>query len=335
MSSAPPDKKQCCSPTIADDGDDAIILVTGGTGLVGKALQSVVEADPNPAEKWIFLSSADGDLCDVTATRAIFEKYQPTHVIHLAAMVGGLFKNMKYKLDFLRKNILMNDAVLHCCYEFKVKKCVSCLSTCIFPDKIQYPIDETMIHDGKPHDSNSGYAHAKRIIDIANKAYNEQYGCKFTSVIPTNIFGPYDNFNLKDSHVIPGLIHKCFLAKANGCPLTVYGTGKPLRQFIYSKDLAKLFLWVLRHYPEIEPIILSVGEEEEVSISDVVGMVTEAMEFKGEIIYDTSKSDGQYKKTASNAKLRTYLPDFQFTDMKQAIRESVDWFCQNFETARK
>ena len=119
----------------------------------------------------------------------------------------------------------------------QVKKCVSCLSTCIFPDQIKYPIDETMVtvklpsikvlipapplqvHDGKPHDSNNGYAHAKRIIDIANRAYHEQYGCMFTSVIPTNIFGPYDNFNLEDSHVVPGLIHKCHLAK--GRALTV------------------------------------------------------------------------------------------------------------------
>lgn len=348
MSGAPPEKKQCVSatsdiedaPTSAtSDIEDApgpmVVLVTGGTGLVGRSLEGVINTNPNPKEKWVFLSSADGDLCDMSATRAIFQKHQPTHVIHLAAMVGGLFKNMKYKLDFLRKNILMNDCVLHCSYEFKVKKCVSCLSTCIFPDQVKYPIDETMVHDGKPHDSNSGYAHAKRIIDIANRAYHDQHGCTFTSVIPTNIFGPHDNFNLEDSHVMPGLIHKCYLAKASGQPLTVFGTGKPLRQFIYSRDLAQLLVWVLRSYPEIDPIILSVGEEDEVSISDVVTMVTEAMDFKGDIVYDSSKSDGQYKKTASNAKLKSYLPNFQFTNMQEAIRNTVHWFSKNYETARK
>lgn len=195
--------------------DDAmVILVTGGGGLVGMGLKTEVEKVKSSNEQWIFLRYADGDLSDMAATRQLFEKHKPTHVIHLAAMVGGLFKNMKYKLDFLRKNIQINDCVLQCCYEYKVKKCVSCLSTCIFPDKTTYPIDETMIHNGPPHESNFGYAYAKRLIDIQNRAYHEQHGCHFTSVIPTNIFGPHDNYDLEDSHVIPGLIHKCYLAKS-------------------------------------------------------------------------------------------------------------------------
>lgn len=311
------------------------VLVTGGTGLVGKALADLLTSEPQSNEEWIFLSSKDGDLCDMEQTRAIFDHHQPTHVIHLAAMVGGLFKNMKFKLDFLRKNLLINDCVLQCCFEYGVKKCVSCLSTCIFPDKTTYPIDETMIHNGPPHDSNFGYAHAKRMIDVQNRAYHEQHGCMFTSVIPTNIFGPHDNYNLHDSHVIPGLIHKCYLAKQEGKPLIVLGTGKPLRQFIYSKDLAHLFMWVLREYQEIDPIILSVGEEDEVTICDVALMINKAMGMTQDIEFDTSKADGQLKKTASNAKLRKYLPDFQFTPIQQAIEESVQWFCSNFDTARK
>ena len=271
----------------------------------------------------------------MAATRAIFEKHRPTHVVHLAAMVGGLFKNMKYKLDFLRKNLQINDCVLHCCYEYKVKKCVSCLSTCIFPDKTTYPIDETMVHNGPPHSSNFGYAHAKRLIDVQNRAYYEQHGCQFTSVIPTNVFGPHDNYNLEDSHVIPGLIHKCYLAKQKGEPLLVYGTGTPLRQFIYSLDLARLFIWVLREYKEIDPIILSVGEEDEVSIRDVALMVAKAMNFEGKVIFDSTKADGQFKKTASNAKLMRYLPDFKFTNIEQALKESVDWFCAHYDIARK
>ncbi|CAB3989122.1 GDP-L-fucose synthase-like [Paramuricea clavata] len=147
-----------------------VIMVTGGTGLVGQAVRSIAEAEERREnEEWIFLSSKDGDLGNMEATKAIFEKYKPTHVIHLAAMVGGLFRNLKYNLDFLRQNILINDNVLQCSYEYKVQKCVSCLSTCIFPDKTTYPIDETMVHDGPPHDSNFGYSYAKRLIDIQNK----------------------------------------------------------------------------------------------------------------------------------------------------------------------
>ncbi|XP_031408786.1 GDP-L-fucose synthase isoform X3 [Meleagris gallopavo] len=234
------------------------ILVTGGTGLVGRAIQEVVaNGEGQTDEEWVFVSSRDADLTSAVETRALFEKHKPTHVIHLAAMVGGLFKNIRCNLDFWRRNIHINDNVLHSAYECGVQKVVSCLSTCIFPDKTTYPIDETMIHNGPPHSSNFGYSYAKRMIDVQNRGYFEQHGCRFTAVIPTNVFGPHDNFNIEDGHVLPGLIHKVYLAKQNGSALTVWGTGKPRRQFIYSLDLARLFVWVLREYEEVEPIILS------------------------------------------------------------------------------
>lgn len=218
----------------------------------------------------------------------------------------------------------------------KVKKLVSCLSTCIFPDKTSYPIDETMIHNGPPHPSNEGYAYAKRMIDVQNRGYHRQYGCHFTSVVPTNVFGKYDNFSLEDSHVIPGLIHKIYLAKKNNTDFIVWGTGTPLRQFIFSIDLARLMIWTLREYPDIEPIILSVDEADEISIKDVAFQIAEAMNFpKDRIKFDPTKSDGQFKKTASNKKLRTFLPDFKFTPFKEAILDTVEWFEQNYDTARK
>ena len=192
---------------------------------------------------------------------------------------------------------------------------MSCLSTCIFPDKTTYPIDETMIHDGAPHLSNEGYAYAKRMIDVMNRCYKDEYGCNFTSVIPTNIYGPHDNYSIQGGHVVPGLIHKCYLAKKNGTPFEVWGTGSPLRQFIYSGDLAALTVWVLRSYDATDPIILCVPEEKEVTIKDVALMIRDAMEFKGEVKFLTDKADGQYKKTASNEKLAGLRPDFQFTPM--------------------
>jgi nucleoside-diphosphate-sugar epimerase len=273
----------------------------------------------------------------------------------------------------------------------QVAKCVSCLSTCIFPDKTSYPIDETMIHNGPPHDSNYGYAYAKRMIDVQNRALRDQHGRKYTSVIPTNIYGPHDNYHLHDSHVIPGLIHKTYLAMQKGEDLTVWGSGSPLRQFIFSRDLAKLFIKVLEEYDSSEPIILSVPEEDEVSIKDVVRMVaevgahvlmpclvaclaacmqlcspahartptphtrthvhththththtclqlharTQASDFKGEIKHDLTKSDGQFKKTACNDKLRKLWPDFRFTPIEEGIKQSVEWFRDNYATARK
>ncbi|XP_065560311.1 GDP-L-fucose synthase-like isoform X1 [Artemia franciscana] len=268
-----------------------VVVVTGGTGLIGSALREVVGEEASDREKWIFLGSQDGDLRDAESTRKIFKKYKPTHVIHLAAKVGGLFNNMKHNADFL-------------------------------------------VHNGPPHPSNFGYSYAKRLIDVQNRAYHEQYGCMFTSVVPTNVFGPNDNYNLNDGHVIPGLIHKAYLAKKENRALSVFGTGKPRRQFIYSYDLARLFIWVLRNYNSVEPIILSVGEEEEVSIAEVADMIAKAAGIDS-VIYDTTKSDGQFRKTASNAKLRSLLPDFKFTPLEVSVTESVNWFFSNYEKARK
>uniref|UniRef100_A0A8C5DUJ5 GDP-L-fucose synthase n=1 Tax=Gouania willdenowi TaxID=441366 RepID=A0A8C5DUJ5_GOUWI len=313
------------------------VLVTGGSGLVGRAIQHVVkeEGGAKEGEEWIFLSSKDVDLMKEEETRAVFEKHRPTHVIHLAAMVGGLFKNMTSNLDFWRNNVHINDNVLQAALHVDAVKVVSCLSTCIFPNDTTFPIDESMIHNGPPHHSNFGYAYAKRMIDVHNRACFQQHGRLFTAVIPTNVFGPHDNFSISDGHVLPGLIHKTHNAQKEGTPLTVYGSGAPRRQFIYSLDLARLFLWVLRDYEEVEPIILSVGEEDEVSIKEAAEAVVEALGFKGEVLYDCSKADGQFKKTASNAKLRRYRPDFTFTPFKQALKDTCDWFVANYDSARK
>jgi GDP-L-fucose synthase len=324
------------TPAKKDDKNEPhVIMVTGGSGLVGSALAKVVKTDTLPNEKWVFLTSKDGDLREKKDVQAIFDRVRPTHVIHLAAFVGGLFRNMRYPVEFWRYNIAMNENIMWECKERGVKKLVSCLSTCIFPDRTTFPINENMIHDGPPHFSNAAYAYAKRMIDVQNRAYHQQFGCMFTSVIPTNIYGPNDNYHLDDSHVIPGLIHKFYNAKQRGENMTVMGTGRPLRQFIFSEDLARLFVWTLRHYNEPAPIILSVGEEDEVTIAKVVELIAQAMDFKGEIVFDTSKADGQYKKTASNAKLLRLNPEFQFTPIRDGIRQAVQWFIDNYATCRK
>jgi len=317
------------------------VLVTGGTGLVGKALQYVIENEPvgsrfgkKEGEKWVFLGSKDGNLKDFASTKAIYDKYHPTHVIHLAAIVGGLFSNMKANSTFLRENILINDNVLENAHQHKVEKVVSCLSTCVFPDKVEYPLTEDKVHLGPPHPSNFGYSFAKRLVDVQNHAYQVQFGDNFTSVIPTNIFGEWDNYDLEESHVIPGLVHKCYLAKKNGTPFVVSGTGKPLRQFIYSRDLAKLMIWTLREYDETEPIILSPAEDDEVSIKQVADAIVKAVGFEGDYKFDTTKADGQFRKPATNAKLMKLMGGFKFTPFEEALQQSTDWFIENYSKAR-
>lgn len=307
-----------------------IVLVTGGSGLIGKAIESI-KASYN--YDFIFLSSSDCDLTNLSKTKEQFNKIKPDYVIHLAANVGGLFKNMNQKVDMFEKNLLINYNVIKCCHDFKIKKLISCLSTCIFPNDTTYPINESMLHNGAPHNSNDAYSYAKRMIEVHSKAYREQYNDNFVCVIPTNVYGEYDNFSLEDGHVVPALIHKCYLAKQNNEPFVVYGSGKPLRQFIYSTDLAKLILWVLENYSG-EPIILSPNENDEVTIKNVAELIAKEFDYDN-IKFDTSKSDGQFKKTADNTKLIDLYGEFKFTTIEDGIKKSVNWFMNNYKIARK
>ena len=309
------------------------ILITGGTGLVGNALRKILDETKNET---IYLSSKDYDLTKYEECNKCFNHHKPGIVIHLAANVGGLFKNLNYKVDMFESNMAMNMNVLKCAYEHDVYKCISCLSTCIFPNETIYPIDETMLHNGPPHYSNDAYAYAKRMVDVQSRAYYEQYNKLFVSVIPTNIYGPHDNFHLEDSHVIPALIHQCYLAKKEKRPFVVRGSGKPLRQFIYSEDLAKLIMKVVNNYEDNEPIILSVSEKDEISIGEIATIISKNMEYTDNLFFDVHFSDGQYKKTANNAKLMKWLDEpFEFTPIEEGLKKTIAWFIENYETCRK
>jgi GDP-L-fucose synthase len=324
------------------------VLVTGGFGLVGSAIQSVCGADLK--YKFTFMSSSQCDLTDYDATLKYFQRVMPDAVIHLAAAVGGLFKNMRSKVEMFEKNMRINMNVLRASHAVGVSKVVSCLSTCIFPDeKTKHgPIDETMLHMGAPHSSNDAYAYAKRMLEVQSRCYREQYGRNYVCVIPTNIYGPNDNFNLDDAHVIPALIHKCYLAKQQGLPLVVAGSGTPLRQFIYSRDLALLLIWTLEHYDATHEdaekvdgagtLIISVDPEDEISIAEVVQHIVHAFDFDNDILYDVSQPDGQFKKTAYNTKFKNlygYKPPMTMTPIKWGIKETVQWFVQHYNNARK
>ena len=308
------------------------VLVTGSSGLVGSAIKNI---SPNYPYDFIFVSSRDADLTDYKQTWNLFNKHNPDYVIHLAACVGGLFKNMNYKVDMFEKNTLINFNVVKYSHTFKVKKLVCCLSTCIFPDKTTYPINETMLHDGPPHASNDAYAYAKRMLEIHCKTYQDQFDDNFICVIPTNIYGPNDNYNLEDGHVIPALTQRCYLAKKEGKPFRVLGSGTPLRQFVYSDDLAKLFMWTLENYNEKESLILSVGEKNEVAIKDIALEIAKSFDYEHMMEFDTRYSDGQYKKTADNSKLMNRIGDFEFTPIDKGIKKNTDWFIKNFDDARK
>lgn len=297
------------------------ILITGSNGLVGSSINGDVKI------------CREYDLRNYNDTERMFQEHKPTHVIHCAGKVGGLGGNMKRKGEFFYDNIMINTNIIESARKNGVEKLVCFLSTCIFPANVEYPLTEEKIHLGKPHFTNDAYAYAKRMADVQIRAYKEQYGLNYTSVIPTNIYGINDNFNLEDGHVIPMLIHKCYLAKLNNTDLVIWGSGEPLREFIYNKDVAKLTEWVLKEYNESEPIILS--NSIEISIKDIVIMIAKEMEFSGNIIFDTTKPDGQFRKPSDNSKLKKYLPDFEFTSIEVGLKETIKWFVENYETIRK
>ena len=218
------------------------ILVTGADGLVGSALRRI-----NPPGA-VFVMRKDADLTNFEATKKLFEKIVPTQVVHLAAQVGGIGGNAMHSGEFFRNNIMINTNVLEAARLIGVKGLISFMSTCVFPDKCEYPLNEKNLHAGPPHSSNFGYAYAKRMLEVQSAAYRREWGCNFIVGIPTNIYGPNDNFNLTEGHVLPALIHKCYLAKQNKTPLSIWGSGEPLREFVYADDIAGLALWALEHY---------------------------------------------------------------------------------------
>jgi len=302
-------------------------IVTGANGLVGYAIRQLKLPD------FIYLTREDVDLTDFEATKSKFAQLNPENVIHLAAQVGGIGGNLIHSGEYFRNNILININVLESSRIAKAKKLLSFMSTCVFPEKCPYPLNEKDLHNGPPHPSNFGYAYAKRMLEVQSSAYRKEWNCNYVVAIPTNIYGPNDNFSLIDGHVISALIHKTYLANKNGTDLVIWGSGKPLREFIYSADIAKLALWVMDNYSEETPIILTSGIE--VSILELVEVVTKKMKFKGKLVFDSSKPDGQYRKPSNADKLNKLLPEFRWTSLEEGVGLTIDWFLSNYPKVRK
>lgn len=306
------------------------IMITGSAGLVGSAFKRIATKHMNYT--YTYVTRGDCDLLDTTKLLEYLKQNDPDVVIHLAANVGGLFKNMNQKVQMFEDNMLMNMNVLRACHEMNITRFIGTLSTCIFPDKTTYPISEDMLQLGPPHTSNDAYAYAKRMLEVQCKAYNEQYNTNYSCIIPTNIYGDNDNYHLEDAHVIPALIHKCYLAKQKQKPFIVAGSGKPLRQFIHADDLANITLSLLDKIKQ-ESVIIS--PDTEISIKEVATHIARAFEYEHMMEFDASLPDGQYKKTADNTKLKSLLTEYEFIDIKEGIARTVKYFIENYNKIRK
>ena len=303
-------------------------LITGSAGMLGSSLRRLLVN-----EDAVYLTREDADLTSFEATAALFRTHKPEFVIHCAAVVGGIGSNSIHSGDYFRKNILINLNVLEAARLAGVKRLISFMSTCVFPDKTEYPLKENNLHNGAPHPSNFGYAYAKRMLEVQSSAYRKEWNCDFIVAIPTNMYGPHDDFALEGGHVIPSLIHRTYLRQQEGSDLLAWGTGSPLREFVYVDDIAKLTLWALENYSEEEPIIFSSGVER--SIKELVEIVAEKVKFTGKIVWDSTKPDGQFRKPSDTAKLCRLLPHFQFTPLDEGIEKSVAWFKANYPHMRQ
>ncbi len=291
------------------------VLVTGGSGLVGTHLKDIM---PDA----IYISSKDFDLTDINRVDEMMEFYNPSVVVHLAARVGGLLDNMNYPVDYLEENILMNTNVIKSCYKYNVKKVVGILSTCIYPDIVDtYPMKEEDMFNGAPPPGNFQYAMSKRCLASQIEAYNKQYDKNWSCLIPCNLYGEYDKYEEHHSHFVSALIKKIHEAEDS---IELWGTGKPLRQFMYGGDLAKVIKYVIDNdvvgnFNVAPKEVYTINEMAEIGIRSCN---KEHLNIK----YDNSKPDGQYRKDVDSSKLLSILDNFQFTPLGDGIRRVYDNF---------
>lgn len=304
-------------------------LVTGSNGLVGSALKKIL------GNNHVYHTRKDADLTDEIQTKKYIKNQVENHgvdtIIHCAARVGGVQANSNNNQGFFLDNYLINNNVLKSAYEYNVTNFVNILSTCIFPDKeITYPLTADQIDNGAPHHSNYGYSYAKRLAGYETKIFRNLTKLNWINVVPTNVYGPHDNFHLIDSHMIPGMIHRAYLAKQNNEKFVIWGDGTPLRQFIHSEDLAKNIIWALENWNS-DKHFMAINETE-FSVMEIAKIIVEKFDIPEEqLVFDSSKPKGQFRKPA-----KTDIPEsYEFIKLKKGIDSTIDWFCENFEKSRK
>jgi len=304
------------------------ILVTGGTGMVGSAFRNL-----KTDHELVLYGSEQYDLRDDQQVDDMFYRNQVDAVIHLAAKVGGVKGNMDFMADFYSDNIKINTNVLDSAHSHGVKKVVSLLSTCVYPDAVSYPLTEEQVHQGEPHYSNFGYAYAKRMLDVHSRALRKQYGCNFICAIPNNLYGPHDNFDLENGHVIPAIIRKVWEAKLTKTAPVFWGDGSPLREFTYAPDVARILLYLLEKYDSSVPI--NIGMTNEQSISSIVDLVCKELDVSTSIIWDRSKPAGQFRKPSSNKNLlKLGWEESEYTSLESGIKQMCEWFSTNYPNIR-
>ena len=300
------------------------MLVAGGTGLAGSAIIRELE---RVNKKVIGISSKDVNLLDRAKTFSYIKDLSPTVIIDAAAKVGGVGSNNSYPVEFLSQNLQIQSNLMDAAHEAKVEKFVFLGSSCIYPRNCAQPIKEDYLLTGELEQTNSAYAVAKIAGIELIKSYRKEYGYSWISVMPTNLYGPNDNFDLENSHVLPALIRKFVEAKRNNSPeVVLWGSGTPLREFLHVDDLAKAILVCLEKYDDSQQI--NIGSGDEISIKDLGQKIANLTGFTGKVVWDSNRPDGTPRKVLDSTKINKLGWKPSIT-LDQGIAATVEWYQEN------
>jgi GDP-L-fucose synthase len=302
----------------------ARIYLAGHRGLVGSALLRLLQAEGY--QNLVLRSSAELDLRDQGATAAFFREERPEYVLLAAAKVGGIVANNSYPAQFIYDNLMIQSNVIHSSYQVGVTKLLLLGSSCIYPRLAPQPISEDALLTGPLEPTNEPYAIAKIAGIKMCQSYNRQYGTRFICAMPTNLYGPHDNFDLTSSHVLPALLRKFHEARRDGAAsVTVWGSGTPFREFVHVDDVAQASLFLMEHYEGWDPV--NVGSGEEVSIAELARRIAAVVGFTGEILFDTSKPDGTPRKLCDVSKIHALGWRHRVT-LDQGLRDTYAWYLE-------
>ena len=319
---------------------DKRVIVTGGAGFLGNFVVSKLKL--RGAKEIIIPKIEDYDLTEIESINRLFddhgikdysppglEKSKPPRsnvvIIHLAALVGGIAANRERPADYFYANLMMGTQLMHEAWRRGIDKFVAIGTICAYPKFTPLPFKEENLWDGYPEETNAPYGLAKKMLLVQAQAYREQYGFNAVYLLPVNLYGPGDNFDLHTSHVIPALIRKCIEAQENDDDeIVVWGDGSPTREFLYVEDAAEGILLATEHYNDSEPVNLGSGQE--ISIKDLVQTISRLTGFSGELVWDTSKPNGQPRRVLDTTRAAEYFGFHAQTDFEDGLRKTIDWY---------
>ncbi|GAB4429636.1 MAG: GDP-L-fucose synthase [Chloroflexi bacterium OHK40] len=304
------------------------VVVTGGAGFLGSFVVEKLQA--RGAAEVVVPRSRTYDLTQEAAIVQLLDDARPDIVLHLAARVGGIGANREHPADFFYANLMMGTQLLHQCWRAGVEKFVAIGTVCSYPKYTPVPFKEDDLWNGYPEETNAPYGLAKKMLLVQSQAYRDQYGFNSLFLLPVNLYGPRDNFDLETSHVIPALIRKCVEARRRGeREIVAWGDGSPTREFIYVEDAAEAILLAAERYNESLPV--NIGSSYEISIKELTELVARLTGFEGTIVWDTSKPNGQPRRKLDVRRAQELFGFSARTTFEEGLRRTIDWYLRSTE----